>query len=176
MILKTSNAKKIKEFSEFFPDLKIEKGEDKKEVLGTIDEVITYKTLEEEKNVLTEDTILLVNGKEIVDIKWKIKSVEEGDKLTWITSIGYHDGETVFVSRGIINGIAGPVGEKIKDFDPYFFPEGSELSLEQLAEIGRKSEYSARIKALQNIKAGNFLIKRKISEIEPWNGQYQNEE
>lgn len=175
MILKTSNQKKIKEFSEFFPDLKIEKGEDKKEVLGTIDEVITYKTLEEEKNVLTEDTILLVNGKEIVDIKWKIKSIEEGDKLTWITSIGFHDGETVFVSRGIINGVAGPVNENIKDFDPYFFPENSDMSLEELAKIGRKSEYSARIEALKNIKNNSFVIKRKITDIEPWNGLYQNE-
>lgn len=193
-ILSTSNKTKIKEFKEYFPELEIINGPDIKEVLGTLDEVILYKSLSAGKDILVEDTVLVINNEVKVDIKWNVDSIKEGDSLKWITSIGYNDGNQIFVSRASINGIATKSkGQKGFAFDPYFIPlelipiyESNEidiiekdsltgLTLADLDKIGKKKLFSARINALINFKNKKFISVTNINDIVPWSGIYQNQ-
>ncbi len=74
MYLTTSNKNKIAEFKSILGDkITIKKGKDVKEVNGNIDEVIIYKSLDSRINSIVEDTILEVDGKEVVDIRYYIK-------------------------------------------------------------------------------------------------------
>ena len=72
VILISSSQGKIKEFKEFVPHLEIQTGKDLPEVLGTMDEVIIYKSLLAGKDYLVEDTIVSIDNEEIVDIKFYI--------------------------------------------------------------------------------------------------------
>lgn len=82
-IFTTSNKFKSQEFKKYLPSVKIKKGKDLDEVMGTKEDVIIYKSLDAGEGYLVEDTILIVNGEEIVDIRWKADELEEGDKATW---------------------------------------------------------------------------------------------
>jgi inosine/xanthosine triphosphate pyrophosphatase family protein len=178
MILISSNETKIKEFKKYLGDLlTIESGKDLKEVKGTMDEVITYKSIEAGKNYIVEDTILIINGEEVVDIRWKLDTLKEGDEAIWITSLGYNIDDKIKVYRGIQKGII-TLEKNLTGFafDPYFIPvELSESSNLTLTEIGEdKQFYSARIKALKNLMNEKVEFEVNINDIEKWNGNYQN--
>lgn len=192
--ISTSNQNKINEMKEFFGKeaVHIENGKDVKEVMGTLDEVIIYKALEMGDTFVTEDTILYINGVETVDIRYQNLSeiLNEGDKLKWITSVGYNDNGVIYVYRGEMNGVATlkkPV-EKGFAFDPFLIPEVlfekdyilngiqlKNLTLTELNNLKLKSKFSARIQALTNFKNNNYIFKRDISSIPQWEGTYQNE-
>lgn len=177
VILSSSNESKINEFKEILPNLKTVVGKDIREVKGSMDEVIIYKTLEANKNEMVDDTILIVNGKEIVDIKWNIDKLKEGDKAIWVTSLGYNDGKNITVYRGEINGtITKNRGNEGIAFDPYFIPEGSDFTLAELNKENLKKFYSARTFALLNFKNNKRYKNLKIDSIPKWKGKYQNEE
>ena len=177
-ILVTSNQNKIREFQKLVPDIKIEEGSDIKEVLGNMDEVIIHKSKDKGENYLVEDSILLINGEEVVDIKWKMNELKEGDKVTWIVSLGYNNGDCIYIFRGVIEGTITLNGNIGFGFDSYFIPvdckEG--LSLAELDILGKKEEFSARKLALQNFIDIKLEIPPvKIESIPKWTGKYQNE-
>jgi len=189
MKILTSNKVKIEEIKRIVGD-KIEFGEGKDlpEVDGNIDQVILYKSLEAGKDIVVEDTILALideDGniiKEIVDIKWKINELKEGQRVKWITSLGYNDGKNIKVYRGFINGvITKEHGDEGFAFDPYFIPSillksNNVKTLYELNEEGKKDDFSARKNALINLMNKEEIYSTKISEIPKWNGRYQNEE
>lgn len=174
---------------DFFPELEIIEGEDIKEVMGSMNEVIIYKSLESNAGELVEDTILIVNNIVQVDIKWNIDMVKEGDILEWVTSIAYNDGINISISRGSIKGKGTrKKGSKGFAFDPYFIPDeliglpnshkeflNKGCTLSMLSEKNEKHRFSARIKALQAFQASEFILVKEISKIKPWQGEYQNE-
>ena len=187
MILCSSNEIKIKEFKQILGDLiEIEEGKDLEEVMGTSEEVILYKSILCGKGYVVEDTILEINGIEVVDIRSKVEDLKEGDKAVWITSLGYNNGEEIIIYRGIQEGIITRLrGDEGFDFDPYFIPKelfGTEdvgkidirnNTLSELNSKGMKTIYSARAKALTNlIKDDRFLIE-SIENIPKWSGKYQ---
>jgi len=173
MKLSTSNKNKIKEYQQYIPELEVIKGPDIKEVEGTSKEVIIYKSKDMGTGFLVEDTILIVNEKEIVDIRWKINELKEGDKASWITRIAYNDGENISVYKGEIEGrITKEQGSKGFAFDPFFIPKGSSLTLTQLGE--RKRLFSARFNAIQNLIKDKKEFSIEIEKIKPWSGKYQN--
>ena len=66
--LVSSNENKLKEFQNIFPDLKILKGKDLKEIKADAETVVIYKILEAKKNykidkLIIEDTILEIDSK-----------------------------------------------------------------------------------------------------------------
>jgi len=176
MKLSSSNKNKINEFKRILPDIEVIEGSDLKEVQGTIDEVIIHKSLDAGKDMVVEDTILIVDGQEVVDIKWnKLYKTENTKKVSWIVSLGYNDGKNIYISRGIINGVlVEHNGVDGFGFDPYFLPDGSELTLAELEHNGIKDNFSARYLALLNLKNKRYIIKKDILDIEPWTGSYQN--
>lgn len=176
MILVSSNQTKIKEFKSYFPDLTIQSGSDIKEVLGNVDEVILYKSLEAGKNYVVEDTIVSVDGKEIVEIRWKKHELKNGQQITWTTSLGYFKDDKIYVFRGVISGTVctDRLNEKAFGFDDLFIPNGLDKTLYELELDGKKGEYSARKFALQNLKDDNYIFSRDVNTIPKWNGLYQN--
>lgn len=176
MKLSSSNQNKIKEFKRIIKDLEIVSGPDLKEVQGTMDEVIIYKSLQAGRDFIVEDTILKIDGKEVVDIKFNQEEIlKQGQKASWIVSLGYNDGGTITVYRGIVNGtIVKKTGEGF-GFDPYFLPEHSSKTLAQLEQEGLKDQYSARNIALQKLKNKQYLKVKDIKSIPKWEGLYQNE-
>jgi len=182
MKLISSNETKLKEFQRIIPSIKIEKGLDLKEVQGTHEEVIIYKSIEAGKGTVVEDTILIINGEEIVDIKWKISQLKklhfntDTIKASWQVLLGYNTGDTIEIYKGIVNGIIIPNSiDKGYGFDPYFLPDGSDITLAKLEKEGNKDLYSARQKALIKLKHFKYYKKIKISDIPKWNGKYQND-
>lgn len=175
MTLSSSNQNKIEEFKRIIPDLIIVKGADLKEVDGNMDEVILYKALAAGRDMIVEDTILVVDGAEVVDIRWKLKkALSVGSSAKWIVSLGYNDGEHIYVYRGEIDGRIIESNEPGFGFDPYFRPSGSLCSLAVLEKFGTKDHFSARLTALSNLRNNSYVSKTSIDDIPPWTGRYQN--
>jgi hypothetical protein len=173
MFVLTSNCHKINEYQEFGIEARL--GPDIDEVLGTIDEVITYKILSSEPYILVEDTVLEIGGQEIVDVKFKLKNITEHDNALWITSLGYHDNSYLYVYRGIIEGrIVSPVIEHETSFEPYFMPIDAGITLYELKQRGQKDKFSARRLALEAFRNDQPAFLRKISDVPKWKGKYQN--
>jgi len=177
MTLSTSNQNKIKEFKRMLGnEITIIEGADIKEVNGTMDEVIIHKAIDAGEDMLVEDTILIIDGKEVVDIRWnQADKLKNAKKAQWVVSLGYNSGSFIYVYRGIINGIiVEPLGEGF-GFDPYFLPDGSDITLAQLEAEGNKDKFSARSMALFYLKHKNYSFIRDIKNTPAWTGTYQND-
>jgi inosine/xanthosine triphosphate pyrophosphatase family protein len=177
MKLVSSNQNKIKEFKRILDtNLEIEEGKDLPEVDSNMDDVIIHKAKDAGPGYIVEDTILKLDGVEVVDIRWNDSYKNSNIKVaTWIVSIGYNDGHDISIYRGIINGIVVKKnGISDFGFDPYFLPDGADLTLSQLEDIGSKDNFSARVQALINLNKNRPEKVISISDIKPWNGTYQH--
>lgn len=178
-IITTSNQDKINEFISILGEERVvvQKGRDIKEVFGTMDEVILHKSFDAGVGYIVEDTILEVDGKEIVDIRYNIeKFADKNIEARWIVSLGFNDGDNIYVYRGIIKGQLVAVDEIPFDafgFDPYFVPNGSKDSLYTLKQNGQKDLFSARKIALENLLLEKAIIVTPRVSIKPWTGKYQ---
>lgn len=171
----SSNPKKIKEYNEFGLHIKAESGLDLPEVDSNIDDVILYKSLDAGSNKIVEDTVLEVEGVEIVDIRWKIKEMNLDASARWIVSLGLNKDEKIKVYRGIINGkIVKKDNITGFGFDEYFIPDGSTFTLGELDRMGTKPEFSARRIAVENLIKDNSHFEKDIDKIETWKGDYQH--
>jgi hypothetical protein len=139
--------------------------------MGTKDDVIIYKSLDAGKNIIVEDTILIVNNEEIVDIRWRVDELKIGDKATWVVSLGYNDGENVYVFRGSVNGriSSSTMGY---GFGSKFFPDGMDKPIDFIEND--IYYYSARKIAIDNFKNNRPLYVVKIDDIPAWTGKYQH--
>ena len=178
MKLVTSNQSKLSEFRRFGLELEMEEGLDLREVDGTSEEVVTYKAIEAGEHLIVEDTILIIDGEEVVDIKKRLDELDNwaGKPAEWRVSIGCLIGDQVVTSSASVIGQIKPPAPGFEDgfgFDPYFIPDGYEVSLEQLNRTGNKDTVSAR-----RVAISQFLDKRnckflKLENIQPWEGGYQ---
>jgi len=186
MKLVTSNTNKRREFKRILDDIGMDipvvQGEDLREVQGTSEQVITHKALDAGKDNVVEDTILIINGEEVVDIKFKLqelKQLKTCPRATWRTSIAVDTTErddTIEVFVGEVNGIIIPDStDEGHGFDPYFLPDGSDVTLAVLDSEGKKDKFSARYKALRDFAHKAYHNQWKHYEIERWTGKYQNE-
>lgn len=136
----TSNAKKIEEIQRILPEVEIRNGADLPEVLSDWKTVITYKSLDSDKYSVVEDTIMTVDGEEIVDIKWNIDNgkLKSTQKFSWRTSLAYNDGENIYIFSGVTNGIIVEPKTEGYGFDPYLLPDGCEVTVADLEKIENK--------------------------------------
>jgi len=100
--LSTSNKQKIEEFKSFGLTFKIVEGKDLKEIADTSRNVIIHKALDSGEGVLVEDTVLLINGVEVVDIRWKIEELTKlkNPEISWVTSLAVLDNGKIYVYIG----------------------------------------------------------------------------
>lgn len=192
--LVSTNLNKIKEFRKILGDslIGVVKPNDIKEVVGNIDDVIVYKTKDIDKDCIIEDTILILldknfnHKKEIIDIKWKINSLKEGQLVKSVTSIGYNDGKYIYIFRGEQIGIITKTRPSKYGFgyDQYFVPiqlkdyidnKNIPVTLSELLIHGKKNMFNSRYKAIINLKKNKYIYKIKITNIPEYKGRYQNE-
>jgi len=175
LFIVTSNTKKLKEYNDFGLNIKAKPGKDLPEVDSDIDDVIIYKSLDAGINTIVEDTVLIVDGVEVVDIRWRIKEMNEDNPATWVVSLGLNDGKKIKVYRGYINGMLVKKDDITGfGFDEYFVPFGTDMTLGELDRIGKKPEYSARKIAVENLLEGNLYFDIDINDIVEWKGGYQH--
>ena len=181
MIILTSNLEKIQEIRTLYPELIVTQGPDLREVMGNKDQVIIYKALEAGMGHVVEDTILEIDGQEVVDIRWKLGDLKEGMYLKWVVSLGYYTSHgTIKIYRGSVDGIItlpDVFPEDAFGFDLYFKPVADQhgKTLYQLQKEGKKNTYSPRAIALKNLIDDKPLFIQDVNSIKPWIGKYQTD-
>jgi inosine/xanthosine triphosphate pyrophosphatase family protein len=171
--LVTSNENKLKEFQRYIPSLKSEKGKDLPEVDGNKEEVAIYKAKMAGDGFLIEDTILEVDGKEIVDIRWKLNELQN-NSARWITTLALNKGGSIYLYKGETLGTINT--EKYQEnsfgFDSVFIPHGSSQTLHEMGD--KREPFSARKRAIEALVENNFYFKMDIKNIQEWKGRWQN--
>lgn len=184
MKLVTSNKFKLAEFKRFGLDIEIANGLDLEEVLGTPEEVIIYKAIEAGEGLMVEDTILIVDGVEIVDIREKINDLHLliNKKATWKVSIACIINDQIHIASSEVNGYIDQPSGDLKNsfgFDPFFYINdihlGRKASLSTLEAVGIKDNYSARKQCVINFinKENDFKI-IPLNQVKKWEGKYQD--
>jgi len=184
MKLVTSNRKKLREFQRFGLEIDIQEGLDLKEVNGTPEEVVIYKAIEAGEGLMVEDTILIIDGIEIVDIRDRINELPLflNKKATWKVSIACLIGDEVLYSTSEIKGVIGNPTHDLTNsfgFDPFLYvfcpPFKKYLSLSALEDLNLKDEYSARKNCINDfIEKKNSFKSISLAAIPKWTGSYQN--
>lgn len=190
--LTTSNKRKIEEFKRFGLEIPIvENAPDLKEVDSDINDVIIFKAIDSGVNNLVEDTVLVIDDEEVVDIRWKIDELRNkpNAKIFWITSLAFVDEHGyLYVYRGEIrcelakalkdNPDSFVVPDDAFGFDPYLCPvvggDVLEQSFYDLDKIGRKDDVSPRKMAVESLLDDDFIIRLRANTVPKWTGQYQN--
>ncbi len=181
IILKSSNAYKISEYTRLLKDhnIKIEKGQDLQEVMGTMDEVIIYKALEAGENVLVEDAIIFIDGKEEVEIKWKWKDLKDNQHVKWVISLGIVQNGVVTVFRGYTEAIVDTsFTDKGEVFEPFIVSlknNPDKLNYSTLSKVINKDIIDPRAMAVKKLISNDFEFQKDIFNIPVWNGTYQND-
>lgn len=179
--LVSSNVTKIAEYRRLSRDtLPVQSGDDLREIVGTPDEIALYKALEAGPGLIVEDSILVVDGEPLIDIKWRLAELKERAKtqtatLSWETRLSYIKDGMVFVFFGEVSGHLRPYDIKGSGYDPIFNVEGVGQSLARLEQRGLKDLYSARARAFQNLLAHKLHLAKRVDELPVWTGDYQSE-
>lgn len=175
--LVTSNENKAQEFARFgLSEISFAKGEDIEEVDGTPDEVIVYKAIQAGAMRVVEDSVVLVDGDAMVDIRWKLSALGDlvGKPISFEVRLGANDGSDIHVFTGITHGrIVAPRGEGGFGFDPFFEVDGTGMTLAELAAVGRKDENSPRLEAVKRLLAWDADFTSEIGSMPRWTGPMQ---
>src|SRR5688500_5533948 len=84
----SSNRTKIAEYQRLSQGLiEISAGQDLREILGTPDEIAFYKAIEAGAGLIVEDSILIVDGEPLIDIKWRLPELRERAKTGTATLV-----------------------------------------------------------------------------------------
>ena len=174
----SSNQNKINEYLRFgIHDLEVISGKDIREVAGTSEEVVIYKAIEAGENVIVEDAILIIDNVEIVDIKYQLENLSNyiGKHAVFKVSLGVQ-------SNGIIKTYTSELLGNIQNlkkepdnfgFDYCFIPKHSTKSLYELNKLGLKDNFSPRRNAIIKLINDEFDNLYNVSEIKPWNDDFQ---
>jgi inosine/xanthosine triphosphate pyrophosphatase family protein len=177
LTLVTSNLNKLEEYRSFgLPDLAIAEGADLPEVDGSPDDVVIYKALAAGEGRIVEDTILAIDGRPVVDIRWQLAALEEqiGLPVRWDVRLGLLMDEFVHVYKASLDGVLVSPGGDGFGFDPFFCVKGEGLTLAELAAEGRKSDFSARKRAIERLVSGTPDILLNARDIPEWSGAFQH--
>lgn len=187
IMLNTSNENKIKEFKRFGLPFSVSKGVDIKEIQSDIDNVILHKALDSAENILVEDTVLIVNGEEVVDIRWKIKEIQEmsNPDILWVTSLAIKSDGFIYIYRGKTQCSLIEDADKLIipndafGFDPLLKPIVNNKIINktfyQLEKELIKDNFSPRKIAVENLLSSNYMSMIKVNSISKWTGLYQND-
>jgi inosine/xanthosine triphosphate pyrophosphatase family protein len=175
--LLTSNADKIREFSSFgLSNLTFAKGPDIEEVDGTPDEVIVYKAIAAGAKCIVEDSVVLVDGEPMVDIRWNLAELGSvvGKPIDFEVRLGVNDGSSIHVFKGKTSGrIVEPRGEGGFGFDPFFEVNGTGMTLAELAADGLKDVNSPRLEAIRQLLSWEADFSTELKSVSAWRGPMQ---
>lgn len=175
----SSNQNKINEYKRFgIHNLEVLSGKDIKEVSGSSEEVVVYKCLEAGEDVIVEDAILIIDGVEIVDIKYQLQNLTNfiGKHAIFKITLGVQ-------SNGVIKTFTSKLSGNIQNlkkhednfgFDYCFIPKNSTKSLYELGKLGLKDNFSPRRMAIHKLIENKVNNSYLVKNIKPWTGDYQN--
>lgn len=175
--LLTSNDDKIREFSRFgLSTLSFAKGQDIEEIDGTPNEVIVYKAIEAGAMCIVEDSVVLIDGEPMVDIRWRLANLGcvVGKLIDFEVRLGVNDGTHIHVFTGRTSGrIVEPRGEGGFGFDPFFEVDGTGMTLAELAGTGLKDANSPRRAAVDRLLSWDVDLSADIRSTPSWTGPMQ---
>jgi len=158
MTFNTASSHKREEIAKVIPSATFITSNDCNEVYGSADEVIIYKSLHSQKGIV-EDTILVVDEVEIVDIKHKYKDIQPGLRAKVVISLGVKHGKTIRIYRGEVEVTTTIPEISGYGFEPYLiYPERYR---------------NPRAKALEDLVNSEPYLVINIEDIPPWTGEYQ---
>lgn len=178
--LVTSNLNKLKEFQRMSTtEFSIEKGLDLREVDADERTVAIYKAIEAGDGTVVEDTVLIVEGVPVVDIRYRLAMLNDLEDIVpaiWRTTLAVNQHGKVTIYEGQVVGelVPGAVPEDAFGFDANFVPAGLKQSLYDLEKAGEKDLFSARFLALKKIELGEPAFEIEIDKVKPWTGAYQS--
>lgn len=174
----TSNKLKLKEYKDMNLDFEVVHGKDLKEVKADALTVAIYKAIDAGENTLVEDTFLKVNGKEIVDIRWKFDEILKmvNPTIEWIVNLSILDNNNIYIYTGsvyceLVESDFDPFGPHA--FDPFLKPKNSNKTFYELSIEGIKKNYAPRNIAVNNLLKENYVLKKSILDVKKWTGDYQ---
>jgi inosine/xanthosine triphosphate pyrophosphatase family protein len=175
--LLTSNDDKIKEFYRFgLSNLTFAKGQDIEEVDGTPDEVIVYKAIAAGAMCIVEDSVVLIDGEPVVDIRWKRTEMRAwvGKPIDFEVRLGVNDGVSIHVFKGMVSGrIVEPRGEGGFGFDPFLEVDGTGMTLAELESSGLKDANNPRLTAINQLLAWEADFSTELTAVPAWRGPMQ---
>lgn len=175
--LVSSNPRKLEEFRRFGMGIEVAAGHDIVEAHAESEMVAVYKAIAAGAGSLVEDTILVIDGEEFVDIKWHVENLDGAEECRWVTTLAFNDGEAVRLYRGEVRGhLVRPVRVPADafGFDPWFVPCGADArTLYELEAEGRKDLYSARYRAVEALLSGNLFSEHAVDAVPAWQGAWQ---
>lgn len=176
--LNSTNASKIKEFSEIFGLFGYELETSSftvSEIHADPISVIVHKASCLEEAVIADDSMLEIEGTRQFGIytKYDLHLLPEmiGRKASWSVHLAVKKAQKVYVAKGsVLGSICPKTSGQDFGFDPYFKPEGQNFSLAQ----SKSSAYSARYLAAKNFIEKNWEAIRDV--MTNWNGLYQKDQ
>jgi inosine/xanthosine triphosphate pyrophosphatase family protein len=175
--LVTSNARKIREYRELIPNLRVEEGQDLPEVDADDETVAIYKAVDNGPYTISEDTSLEVEGENIgVNLKWFKEKIPTfvGKKAYWKVLLAKNDGEYIKVYEGFVEGEI-VASQDTSSFDKYFKVTKFDQLLGELKMTDTDPAlYSARAMAAKNLKEDRYIVRKRVKYIPEWTGKYQN--
>jgi inosine/xanthosine triphosphate pyrophosphatase family protein len=177
----SSNKTKIAEYRRLSANvIDVQPGIDLPEVLGTPDQIALYKALEAGPGLVVEDSILVVDGEPMIDIKWRLGELKERAQrescdLVWEVRLAYVKDGLVKVFLGTLEGRLRPFDVAGSGYDPIFNVVGVGQSLAMLEQRGLKDQYSARARAFKTLLVDKPHLAVPVGDLPAWSGDYQNE-
>lgn len=154
---------------------------DVREVMGNPDEVIMHKVLAVPEGAIVEDSIVVIDGKPIVDWKYTFKDhYVPGKEFTWELRLAVVENgviHTVTCSRDLVF-VDGPVDSP--DFDPYANLRSNPLfrTIKDYKDCDDNKSWMddshcPRQEALQLLRGEQFTYSIPVHVVQPWTGEYQ---
>ena len=178
----TSNKHKIAEYTALGLPFTVAQGDDLPEVVADPVTIVKYKALAAGSKAIVEDTILEVDGEEIIDIKWRVQELSNIDKpvnIDWVVTIGFNTGTHIEISQhrthcSLKHGVVyDDIPSDAIAFDPFLIPDGVDKTFYELYKLGLKSKYSPRTQAADKLMKGEPDFIFNNDEILPWVGDFQ---
>ncbi|CRX39135.1 non-canonical purine NTP pyrophosphatase [Estrella lausannensis] len=172
--LNTSNQGKFKEFERLFAAFGISLEAthiDLKEIAADPLSVIVHKASVAGERVIVDDTSLDVEGEAVgVYVRSMLDELPRfiGKRVHWRVLLAYREENQVFVFAGELAGVVvSRRGSSGFGFDPYFLPEGEELTLAE----SKPDSLNARAMAVKALMQGKPF--KVLPANTSWDGSWQ---
>jgi hypothetical protein len=168
----SSNVKKIEDVNRLFPNISTKLSVDLPEIIDSAFNTILYKTLLSNENEIIEDASVEIDGKLIIDIKWKLETITHEQPGVWYVYLGVKRNNKIYIYKAEQTGVfKAPNKENINSeqvvfaFDTYFKPDGSVETFHDLKLKGLSDKFNVRKMALDNLFNNIYVDVIEIDDI-----------
>lgn len=176
--LLTSNPFKLAEYNSFgLKGFQAIQGPDLAEVDADSRTVILHKAKDAGADCLVEDAVLLIDGQEWSDIKFRLKELTCANKsadLVFVVNLGLNTGTQVDLVSAQLKGKLKTNTELTGfGFDDCFEVLETGMTISELKSKGLWNSVNPRLKALTLLLEGNVDERVPLDSIGTWTGRFQ---